>query len=236
MYTNIGYSDDYMDGLFFSLDDTVIDSKGRDGYSYLGNLTHYATQTPLGATCRAQACIGLEHDGAFKIYISKFDPDSNVHKAAFVIDPTKEAYDISLPEVNNADAPALAIGETWTVDGQWSLTVTGVRESERRNQYFGKNPEKVYIVEYTYTNLGYEDEYMDGLYITLDDMVVDSAGLMGYDYPGDIKNYPKPLAVGETIKAESCIGVEHGGDMRITIVKYDGNKNKQKETFLVKVQ
>ena len=30
------------------------------------------------------------------------------------------------------------IGETWTVDGQWSLTVTGVTETAERNEYSEK--------------------------------------------------------------------------------------------------
>ena len=45
------------------------------------------------------------------------------------------------------------IGETWTVDGQWSLTVTGVTETAERNEYSEKKPVAVYIVDYEYTNL-----------------------------------------------------------------------------------
>ena len=58
------------------------------------------------------------------------------------------------------------IGETWTVDGQWSLTVTGVTETAERNEYSGKNPAAVYIVDYEYTNIGYEDEdgVLKGIY------------------------------------------------------------------------
>ncbi|MBO6165186.1 MAG: hypothetical protein J6O17_02300 [Eubacterium sp.] len=235
IYTNIGYDDSIMDGVFFSLDDTIIDSKGRYGYSYLGNVTHYAQAAPLGATCIAQACIGLDHDGTFRISMSKYDNDAHPHNAEFIIDPSKEAYDVTHSSIDTADAPTLEIGETWTVDGQWSITVTGVREAERRNDFSDKNPEKIYLVEYTYTNLGYEDDFTEGLYITVDDMVVDSKGVMGYSYPGDIKEYPKPIQVGETLKAESCIGVENAGDFRVSIIKYDGNKNKQKETFMIKV-
>ena len=50
------------------------------------------------------------------------------------------------------------IGETWTVDGQWSLTVTGVTETAERNEYADEKPAAVYIVDYEYTNIGYEDE------------------------------------------------------------------------------
>jgi Telomeric repeat-binding factor 2. len=235
VYTNIGYEDDIMDGVFFSLDDTIVDSKGASGYSYLGNISEYAQEAPLGATCKAQACIGLDHDGTFKISMAKYDDETHVHKASFVIDPTKEAYEYELPSVETEEIPALAIGETWTVDGQWSVTVTGVRKAERLNKYCDKSPEEVYMVEYTYTNIGYKDDLMDGLYITLDDVIVDSKGMMGFSYPGDIKDYPKPIQIGETLKAESCVGVYHAGDFKVTISKYDGNKNKQKETFAIKV-
>ncbi len=235
MYTNIGYEDAVMDGVYFSLNDIIIDSKGRSGYSYNVRVINYAQEAPLGATCRAQASIGLDHDGTFKINMTKYDDDCKPHSASFVIDPSKEAYDVELPSVDTPDAPALAIGETWTVDGQWSVTVTGVRETDSRSEYTEKNPEKVYIVEYTYTNLGYEDEIMDGLYIALDDMIIDSAGVMGYSYPGDTNKYPKTIKSGETCTAESCIGVEHDGDFRVSISKYDSEKNKQKETFNIKV-
>ena len=43
------------------------------------------------------------------------------------------------------------IGETWTVDGQWSLTVTGVTETAERNEYADEKPAAVYIVDYEYT-------------------------------------------------------------------------------------
>ena len=76
---------------------------------------------------------------------------------------------------------------------------------------------------------------MDGLYIALDDMIIDSAGVMGYSYPGDTNKYPKTIKSGETCTAESCIGVEHDGDFRVSISKYDSEKNKQKETFNIKV-
>lgn len=77
------------------------------------------------------------------------------------------------------------VGETWTVDGQWTLTINSAVATEERNEFSDKNPAAVYIVNYTYTNTGYEDEdgIMDGLYISIEDSIVDSAGTMGYSYP-----------------------------------------------------
>lgn len=47
-----------------------------------------------------------------------------------------------------------------------------------RNEYSDKNPTAVYLVSYTYTNIGCEDAngIMDGLFFALNDSIVDSAG------------------------------------------------------------
>ena len=105
------------------------------------------------------------------------------------------------------------VGETWTVDGQWTLTINSAVATEERNEFSDKKPAAVYIVDYTYTNTGYEDEdgIMDGLYISIEDSIVDNAGTMGYSYPGDITNHPK-------------------------VIQYDGNGKKQSAKFNVEAQ
>lgn len=130
------------------------------------------------------------------------------------------------------------IGDTWRVAGQWELTVTSVEETDYRNEYWDKNPEAVYIINYTYRNIGYVDSdgIWDGLYISLDDMIVDSKGKMGESYPGDITNYPQEVPVGAYCEAQVCIGVDHPGDFTITTKKYDGNNNEQKATFYLEVE
>ena len=37
------------------------------------------------------------------------------------------------------------IGETWTVDGQWSLVVNSVTATEDRNEFAETNPAAVYV-------------------------------------------------------------------------------------------
>lgn len=84
------------------------------------------------------------------------------------------------------------IGETWTVDGQWSLTITGVTETAERNEYADEKPAAVYIVDYEYTNIGYEDEdgIAKGIFFDMEDTIIDSNGVMGYSYPGDVARNP----------------------------------------------
>lgn len=130
------------------------------------------------------------------------------------------------------------IGETWTVDGQWSLTITGVTATDERNEYEETNPAAVYIVDYTYTNDGYVDAtgYMNGLYLDVGGMVVDNAGQMGYYYGVNTTYFPQETPVGASCKAQMAFGVDNAGDFELTVVQYDGNDEEQKATFQIDVQ
>lgn len=67
------------------------------------------------------------------------------------------------------------IGETWTVDEQWSLTIMEVTETTERNEYADEKPAAVYIVDYEYTNIGYEDEdgIAKGIFFDMEDTIID---------------------------------------------------------------
>lgn len=177
---------------------------------------------------------------------SQPDDQGNVHSgtpANDTISPVLQDTDVDFQDtvpdsdMSNSFDGVYKIGETWTVDGQWSVTVTGVSETIDRNQYFDKTPEAVYILDFTYTNLGYTDDYSDGIFISLggNGTIVDSTGMMAYEYPGDVTNYAKETPVGATCIAQSCIGVDNAGDFKIIYSTYDGNEIRQTATFLVEV-
>lgn len=126
------------------------------------------------------------------------------------------------------------IGETWTVPGQWSLTINSVEETSDCNEYEERQPGAVYIVSYTYENLGYEDEYMDGLFLNIElGNIVDSAGKMGYAYPGNVTMYPNEAPVGAVCDAQACIGVENPGSFKIHFSNYDGTSTNQSAVFSI---
>ena len=127
------------------------------------------------------------------------------------------------------------IGETYVVEGQWKITVNYITATDDRNEYSDKNPAAVYLVTYTYENLGYNDDIINGLYISLDDGIVDSAGKMGYSYPGDISMYPQETPVGASCQAQACIGVDNAGSFKINFYNYDGNGQKQSAVFEIDV-
>lgn len=160
-----------------------------------------------------------------------------VLRVAAGLEPSFGTVDI-VEQAPSTSQDVYYIGDTWRVAGQWELTVISVEETKERNKYSDKNPEAVYIVTYTYKNLGYVDnnKIWDGLYITLNDIIVDSNGKVGYNYPNVIENYPKETPVGAYCEAQVCIGVDHPGDFSITTKKYDGNNNEQKATFYLEVE
>lgn len=130
------------------------------------------------------------------------------------------------------------IGDTWTVPGQWSLKIDSVEETADRNEYEEKQPGAVYIVTYTYENLGYEDAdgLMNGLYIDLSlGNIVDSAGKMGYSYPGDIAMYPQETPVGASCEGQACIGVDNAGSFKIHFSTFDGTDAEQSAVFSIDV-
>ncbi|MBR1739999.1 MAG: zinc ribbon domain-containing protein [Ruminococcus sp.] len=127
---------------------------------------------------------------------------------------------------------AFGIGETWTVPGQWSLTINSVSLTEDRNEYEGKKPEAVYLVDYTLENLGYDSSFYDGLYIDLSrEQIVDSEAFTGYSYPLSTDYDPDDIPIGAKAHVIVCVGVDHAGDFDIIVSKNDGNFDKHSATF-----
>lgn len=135
----------------------------------------------------------------------------------------------------STDEDVYKIGDTWRVAGQWELTITGVEKTEVRNEYEEKQPEAVYIVSYTYKNLGYQDEYSDGLFFSIDGELVDNGGKMGYTYPLSVDYYPTETPVGAYCEAQEVFGVDNAGTFKLYIDKYDDSSNKHSAVFEIEV-
>lgn len=139
-------------------------------------------------------------------------------------------------KLSSSTQESYKIGETWTVAGQWSCTIEGIELQEERNEYSDYEPEAVYLITYSYENLGYEAEGWDGLFLNIANTIVDAEGSMGYEYPGEQTYYPQETPVGAKCKAQVVIGVDHAGDFRIRTVTYDGNNEEQKAVFDITVE
>ena len=126
------------------------------------------------------------------------------------------------------------IGETWVVEGQWKLTIDSVEETMERNEFEDTDPAAVYIINYTYENLGYESEFTNGLFIDLNlsSDVVDASGTMAYNYASDIVD-AQATPIGAKCIAQSAIGVDNPGDFKIYFSDYDGTGTIQKAVFSI---
>ena len=110
--------------------------------------------------------------------------EAQISEMQKTIDELQKQLDEASSGAKSTSQDTYKIGESYVVEGQWKITVDSVETTDDRNEYSDKNPAAVYLVTYTYENLGYDDDIMNGLYISLDDGIVDSAGKMGYSYPG----------------------------------------------------
>lgn len=57
------------------------------GYSYPNDVVYYPEETPVGAKCKGQVCIGVDNPGVFKINVEKWDGNGEQQKATFCITP-----------------------------------------------------------------------------------------------------------------------------------------------------
>ena len=166
--------------------------------------------------------------------------ESQVDEMQTTIDELQSIIDELKAELekysSSSDQDSYGIGDTWTVAGQWALTIDSVEEVADRNQFSDKTPEAVYLITYTYENLGYKDDLgiMNGVYIDLSSgQIVDADGKMGYSYPGDITFYPQETPIDAKCEAQACIGVGTAGNFKIHFSKYDGNTEEQDAVFSI---
>lgn len=140
-------------------------------------------------------------------------------------------------EIKSTNNGTLGINDEWIVDGQWKLKILDVKTTQDRNQYSDKNPAQVVIVSYTYENLGYEDDFMDGLFLT-PDQIIDSKNSVGYSYPANTTHNADAIPIGAKVDiAEEAFGLNNvSNEVSINFVSYDGNGIKQKATFKVPVK
>ena len=145
-------------------------------------------------------------------------------------------------EEKSSEEQVLHVGDTWTVEGQWKLTIDSVKTTDDRNQFSDIDPAQVVIITYSYENLGYEGSFTDGLYFSLsqnlDASIIDATGEMAVNYPGDTSKYAQETPVGaKCTGAQECIGLMNASDtITMTIKKYDGNGKSQSVKCVLDVE
>lgn len=139
-------------------------------------------------------------------------------------------------EIKQFFAPKFKVGETWVEDGLWKITINSVTETDRRDEIgeeldrYESTPGAVYIVNYTYENIGYEDEITDGLSVYLSGAVMEASGKESqyYYYYLSRLNDPEDISIGHKITAEEAIAVDTPGTFTIRLALSDGKGEEEK--------
>lgn len=233
-YTNDGYESPDGKDLQILIDTEVTDVNGNEGYDYPGTISYTPQPAPIGALCHAQACIGVPYRGTFKLGVEVTDHQGKAQKVNFTLNPDapKKNVDIPTPKVDVSD-DALGLDECWEVPGQWKLTITDIKEISDRIEYETSKPEAVYVIDYIYENLGYQNEDYGGLYFSLAESIVDAKGMMGYEYGIKTDYVAEAIDEDVTCTAQVCIGVNNKGPFVIHVSKADSNGKGHHQAFLI---
>ena len=135
------------------------------------------------------------------------------------------------------------IGETWVVDGQWEFTINSVKKHEFCNKYAPSNDplfggEEVFIVEYTYKNIGYHLDSTVGLYMGAACFNIhDGENDVAHSYPCTHEKIPHFILKGETWKAREAFVIHHEGPaiyIRVSEFRSD-NLKMESADFVIKI-
>lgn len=109
---------------------------------------------------------------------------------------------------NGNDIKECKIGDTITIKNgtdEYTVQITGVKETDDRNEFSDEKPKQVFLVDYTYVC----NKTEDGLYVSdMNFKIVDEQGEIGYTYPIETK-YPQNITAGITCKAQMAFGVNN---------------------------
>ena len=119
----------------------------------------------------------------------------------------------------------LHVGDTWKIDGQFSITVNSIEETSLRDETSNKtNPPVVYIIDFTYTNYGHNGASVDGLYFGFSLDTKDAAGNDTDLYYLPEAVYPTFIPIGETLHCIQPISASKAGTVTSTQVQYVGDE------------
>ncbi|WP_373484611.1 hypothetical protein [Acetobacterium sp.] len=158
---------------------------------------------------------------------------------AFLIDEEESQYDYEYSEqVQNDEtitpepARVYGPGETWTVDGDFSVTFTAANETDFRNEFSEKNPAQVIVLSYDYTNIGHEKDVMDLYISSVSFYVIDESGEIAETYPVTGITYPQEVPIGaSSLGAQEAFGLKNASREVMVYVEIYGNDYVPYEAF-----
>ncbi len=136
-----------------------------------------------------------------------------------------ETVETSTKKEVKEEPKSLAVGEKFNFKDKYELIINKVYTTEERNEFAEKNPKKVVVIDYTYTNLNLEDV----LYISeLNFKMFDSNGNALETYPSTINNATQ-VPKGKTAKGSMSFGLDEGDT--IEAYYYDNMFNSKEDAI-----
>ena len=106
----------------------------------------------------------------------------------------------------------LSVGQTWTVENQWSFTILAVTAHNRcnpiQNNAEDATNRQVILLRYAYENLGFSSKFDDLLVDDMSFTITQNDGKPAAAYACDHTQFAVPCAVGECCTAEEAFAVD----------------------------
>lgn len=102
-----------------------------------------------------------------------------------------------------------------TSSSEYTLKITGIKETYERNEFSEKNPAQVFIIDYEYVNVKGSSLYISDM----DFKIIDADSEIGDTYPVDY-TYPKSVTEGVKCKASMALCV-YNRSSNITLQYFD---------------
>lgn len=104
------------------------------------------------------------------------------------------------------------LGDTIQIGDKYTVTINKVYLTKDRNQFSDKKVEKVAVIEYSYKNIGLDED----LYISeMNFKVYDEEGNVLETYPAGANKMPQNIAKGKQCTAEMSYGYNKGDKLEL---------------------
>lgn len=158
---------------------------------------------------------------------------------AFLMDEEESQYDYDYSEqikseetLTQEPARIYGPGETWTVDGDFSLAFKAANETDYRNEYAEINPDQVVVLTYDYTNIGHKKDVMDLYISSVSFYVIDENGEIAETYPVTGMSYPQEIPIGaSSLGSQEAFGLKNPSQEVMVYVEVYGNDYVPYEAF-----
>lgn len=158
---------------------------------------------------------------------------------AFLTDEEENQYDYDYSEQMKSEetmtqepARIYGLGETWTIDGDFSLVFTDANETDYRNEFAEINSNQVVVLTYDYTNIGHKKDVMDLYISSVSFYVIDDNGEIAETYPVTGITYPQEIPIGaSSLGSQEAFGLKNPSQEVMVYVEVYGNDYVPYEAF-----